>query len=71
MVTLDVKGLPCPMPLLKLKKSLAMLGAGETQIKIIATDKGVLNDIPAFCQQQSLKCSILSDELPYQLSVEK
>lgn len=71
MVTLDVTGLPCPMPLLKLKKSLAMLEADETVIKIIATDKGVLKDIPAFCQQQSLKCNILSDESPYHLSVER
>jgi len=41
MMSLDVKGLPCPMPLIKLKKALAQLSTGESQILIEATDKGV------------------------------
>jgi len=71
MMSLDVKGLPCPMPLIKLKKALAQLSTGESQILIEATDKGVLKDIPAFCQQQGLSCELISEVSPFQLKVTK
>jgi tRNA 2-thiouridine synthesizing protein A len=43
-VTLDCKGLSCPMPMLKLKKALASLGAGQV-VEMQGTDPGTKNDI--------------------------
>lgn len=44
---LDARGLRCPLPLLKLKQSLATMGQGES-IEVLATDAGAMRDIPAF-----------------------
>ena len=46
-IELDVKGLRCPMPLLKTKQALSSLLVGQI-LKVLATDKGSLRDIPAF-----------------------
>jgi tRNA 2-thiouridine synthesizing protein A len=43
---LDVSGLPCPMPLVKLKKYLSQ-NPNVERVTLIATDKGALKDIPA------------------------
>lgn len=51
MVTeLDVRGLRCPMPLLKLKQSLHAMEKGQ-QLKVIATDAGSARDFPVFLEQ--------------------
>ncbi|MCS6955956.1 MAG: sulfurtransferase TusA family protein [Candidatus Calescibacterium sp.] len=42
-VVLDVKGLSCPMPLVKTKQELNKVQSG-TVIKVIATDKGSIKD---------------------------
>ncbi|MEM7540282.1 MAG: sulfurtransferase TusA family protein [Pseudomonadota bacterium] len=47
---LDTKGLNCPLPILKTKKELASMSAGQT-IHVIATDPGSVGDFEAFCQQ--------------------
>lgn len=44
---LDTTGLSCPMPLLKTKKTLSQMAAGEI-VEIISTDPGSHNDIPKF-----------------------
>ena len=49
-VELDVKGLNCPMPLLKSKKALAAMQAGQV-LRVVSTDKGSVNDLAAFCRQ--------------------
>lgn len=48
--TLDAKGLNCPLPILKAKKALKDVGAGET-LEIISTDPGSVADFEAFCRQ--------------------
>lgn len=48
--TLDARGLNCPLPVLRTKKSLNALQSGET-LKVMATDPGSLKDIAAFCKQ--------------------
>jgi len=48
--TLDARGLNCPLPILRTKKSLGTLQSGET-LKVIATDPGSLKDMSAFCDQ--------------------
>lgn len=48
--TLDARGLNCPLPILKTKKALNSLNAGET-LTVIATDPGSVKDMTAFCSQ--------------------
>lgn len=47
---LDVRGLNCPMPILKTKKMLAELQSGQV-LKVLATDPGSLRDFQAFARQ--------------------
>ena len=49
-VSLDVKGLNCPLPILKTKKSLNDMNVGEV-LEIFATDPGSVPDFNAFCRQ--------------------
>ncbi|MFD0826832.1 CoA-disulfide reductase [Neobacillus sp. M.A.Huq-85] len=43
----DVTGLTCPMPILKLKKGMESLESGQI-IELHVTDRGALNDLPAW-----------------------
>jgi tRNA 2-thiouridine synthesizing protein A len=47
---LDARGLNCPLPILRTKKSLAELAAGQV-LKVIATDPGSVKDMQAFAKQ--------------------
>jgi len=47
---LDATGLNCPLPILRAKKSLAGLSAGQV-LHIIATDRGSVKDFEAFAKQ--------------------
>jgi tRNA 2-thiouridine synthesizing protein A len=47
--TLDAKGLNCPLPILKAKKTLASMDNGQT-LEILATDPGSVKDFEAFCR---------------------
>ncbi len=47
---LDASGLNCPLPILRAKKSLAQLNAGQL-LKVIATDPGSVKDFEAFAKQ--------------------
>lgn len=47
---LDVKGLNCPMPLLKAKQALNAL-APAARLKVLATDPGSVRDFEVFSQQ--------------------
>jgi len=49
-VVLDVKGLNCPMPLLKAKKALNELEA-EALLQVLATDPGSVRDFETFSRQ--------------------
>lgn len=46
---LDLKGLKCPLPMLRTKKALATMESG-TVICVLATDAGAPDDFAAFCQ---------------------
>lgn len=48
--TLDAKGLSCPMPLLRTKKEIGKLAAGEI-LQVDGTDPGSRNDIPGWCER--------------------
>jgi|SRR4051812_44506487 tRNA 2-thiouridine synthesizing protein A len=47
---LDARGLNCPLPILRTKKSLNDMTSGQV-LKIIATDPGSVRDFEAFCKQ--------------------
>ncbi|MFT5699451.1 MAG: tRNA 2-thiouridine synthesizing protein A [Desulforhopalus sp.] len=47
---LDAKGLSCPMPLLRTKKEIGKLAAGEI-LQVDGTDPGSRNDIPGWCER--------------------
>ncbi|MHA1867027.1 MAG: sulfurtransferase TusA family protein [Candidatus Heimdallarchaeaceae archaeon] len=47
--TLDVKGLNCPLPILKTKKAINEIKISEN-IKVIATDPGSVNDFQAWIE---------------------
>lgn len=47
---LDASGLNCPLPILRAKKALASLSAGQV-LRIIATDPGAVKDFEAFAKQ--------------------
>jgi tRNA 2-thiouridine synthesizing protein A len=49
MTVLDVKGLKCPLPVLRAKKALAALAPGAL-LDVEATDPAALKDFPAFCE---------------------
>ena len=47
---LDASGLNCPLPILRAKKTLSGMDAGQT-LHIIATDPGSVKDFDAFANQ--------------------
>ena len=47
---LDARGLNCPLPILRAKKALTDMNAGQV-LKILATDPGSVKDFQAFCKQ--------------------
>lgn len=47
---LDVKGLNCPLPILRTKKALAEMSSGQV-LKVMATDPGSVKDFQAFARQ--------------------
>ena len=47
---LDARGLNCPLPILRTKKSLSDMSTGQV-LKIMATDPGSTKDFQAFAKQ--------------------
>lgn len=47
---LDARGLNCPLPILRAKKTLAEMQPGQV-LRIIATDPGSVKDFAAFAKQ--------------------
>lgn len=47
---LDARGLNCPLPILKAKKTLSDMTSGQI-LRIVATDPGSVKDFQAFCKQ--------------------
>ncbi|GMK47396.1 sulfurtransferase TusA family protein [Paenibacillus glycanilyticus] len=49
-LTVDTKGMACPMPIVKAKKALDSLQAGQV-MEVLSTDKGSVNDFQAWVKQ--------------------
>ncbi|MFA5530441.1 MAG: sulfurtransferase TusA family protein [Thiohalomonadaceae bacterium] len=46
---LDARRLLCPLPVIRTQDKVATLAPGDL-LEVKATDRGVLNDIPAWCR---------------------
>jgi tRNA 2-thiouridine synthesizing protein A len=46
--TLDLKGLQCPLPVLRANKALRLLQAGD-ELRVLATDRAAAKDFDNFC----------------------
>ncbi len=46
---LDTRGLLCPMPVIRTQQRVATLATGDI-LEVLASDPGVLHDIPAWCR---------------------
>ena len=49
LISLDLKNLRCPLPILKTKRRLSELASG-TLLEVWATDPGAWSDFEQFCQ---------------------
>jgi tRNA 2-thiouridine synthesizing protein A len=47
---LDTRGLNCPLPILRTKKTLSDMASGQV-LKVLATDPGSVKDFQAFSKQ--------------------
>ena len=48
---IDARSLLCPLPVLKARKRLKSMGAGQV-LKLIADDPAAVIDVPHFCNEQ-------------------
>lgn len=47
--TMDLKGMPCPMPVVKVSKGIKEVEVGQV-VEAITTDPGSLSDFPAWAR---------------------
>ena len=68
-MTIDVRGLKCPLPVLKAAKRMAALPPG-TRVLLIATDPLAAIDVPHFCNEHGhriLRSAQEDDELRFEI----
>ena len=58
---LDVKGLACPLPVLRANKALRGMAAGE-RLRVLATDRAAAADMRAYCRESGHDLVSCSDE---------
>ena len=59
--TLDCVGLYCPMPIFKTAQKMKELKSGEV-LEIIADDKGIKADLPAWCRTTGNECVSVNEK---------
>jgi tRNA 2-thiouridine synthesizing protein A len=47
---LDVKGMACPLPVLRANRALRGMAAGD-RLRVLATDRASVGDFQAFCRE--------------------
>jgi tRNA 2-thiouridine synthesizing protein A len=58
---LDCFGLLCPMPIIQTEKKMKEMNVGEV-LEIISTDKGIKEDMPAWCRMTGQEYVGLEEE---------
>lgn len=48
-ITVDARGLQCPMPVIKVAQAMSTASSGQT-VEVVATDRGALSDIPSWAR---------------------
>ena len=59
--TLDCVGLYCPMPIVKTAERVKKMKTGEI-LEILADDKGIKQDMPAWCEATGHECLGMEDQ---------
>ena len=59
--SIDCFGLMCPMPIIKTAKTVKEMKIGQV-LEIIATDKGIKQDMPAWCKTTGNECLAIEDK---------
>ena len=59
--TLDCFGLMCPMPIIKTAQAIKKMKIGQV-LEIVATDKGIKQDMPAWCKTTGNECLAIEDK---------
>ncbi|MDE2333510.1 MAG: sulfurtransferase TusA family protein [Rhodospirillales bacterium] len=58
---LDVKGMTCPLPVLRAHRALRAMPPGAT-LRVLATDRAAVKDFQAFCRETGHTLLAWSDE---------
>lgn len=58
---LDVKGMNCPLPVLRANRALRALQPGE-RLRVLATDRAAVADFQAFCRETGHDLVAFSEE---------
>jgi tRNA 2-thiouridine synthesizing protein A len=58
---LDVKGMNCPLPVLRANRALRGLAAGD-RLRVLATDRAAVADFQAFCRETGHALVAFSEE---------
>ncbi|RJP30029.1 MAG: sulfurtransferase TusA family protein [Actinobacteria bacterium] len=58
---LDCVGLYCPMPIVKTAREMKELAEGEV-LEVVADDKGIKSDMPAWCLKTGNECLGIEEE---------
>jgi tRNA 2-thiouridine synthesizing protein A len=58
---LDVKGMSCPLPVLRTNKMLRGLSGGA-RLRVLATDRAAVADMQAFCRETGHALLAMSEE---------
>jgi tRNA 2-thiouridine synthesizing protein A len=69
---LDARRLLCPLPVIRAQDAVAEMQAGQ-RLRVVATDPGVKNDIPAWCRINGHKVETMKeveDEIVITIEVE-
>jgi tRNA 2-thiouridine synthesizing protein A len=58
---IDCFGLMCPMPIVKTAQKIKQMKTGQV-LEVTATDKGIKQDMPAWCKATGNECLGLEEE---------
>ena len=60
-ILLDVKGMSCPLPVLRANRSLRGMAPGA-RLRVLATDRAAIADFRAFCRETGHTLMAFSEE---------
>jgi tRNA 2-thiouridine synthesizing protein A len=59
--SIDCFGLMCPMPIIKTAQTIKEMKIGQV-LEVVATDKGIKQDMPAWCKTTGNECMSIEDK---------